>query len=158
MGPEVFISMSEYPPCNTYTNERRSIDQISKQYVISTITTRSARSDNTCEGGVEPTENIYKIRERAVARHLFSFPNSQNVVLSVLSVATLRVASTVSISLARVVLPDPSPRSMEGCLVFGQSRHNVPIQGAQFGDNIHDLTSTQSWQFSDGKCSRHFLP
>ena len=94
MGPEVFISMSEYPPCNTYTNERRSIDQISKQYVISTITTRSARSDNTCEGGVEPTENIYKICERAVARHLFSFPNSQNVVLSVLSVATLRVAST----------------------------------------------------------------
>ena len=62
--------------------------------VISTITTRSARSDNTCEGGVEPTENIYKIRERAVARHLFSFPNSQNVVLSVLSVATLRVASS----------------------------------------------------------------
>ena len=67
--------------------------EVGGRSVISTITTQLARSDNTCEGGVEPTENIYKIRERAVARHLFSFPNSQNVVLSVLSVATLRVAS-----------------------------------------------------------------
>ena len=65
------------------------------KYVISMITIRLAHGDNTCEGGVEPTENIYKIRECAVARHLFSFLNSQNVVISVLSVTTLRVASKV---------------------------------------------------------------
>ena len=49
-------------------------------------------------------ENIYKIHKRAVARHLFSFPNSQNVVLSVLSVTTLRVASIlVTLCIERIV-------------------------------------------------------
>ena len=69
------------------------------KYVISMITIRLAHGDNTCEGGVEPTENIYKIRGRTVVRHIFSFPNTQNVVLSVLSVATLRVEFTTKASM-----------------------------------------------------------